>query len=245
MTQHTEPTTHQEQPEQQGVSVRASVRRRVLALTAPGGWLDRRRLELAAGLDDFAGAEPWVRAGAYLVAAALAVLLLGTAGGILLNAAGALIGAVHLPQDLPAGGDNLRTAVTGPVHTYLIAHQAYPLTAAAAYGAWKTVGLVAALLAFLTRGAVARLGWTAWSCATLAMVWSAAPPSGRPVAVGLTATALTVISLFALRGLSFSLRPVVVTRADVQPQITIQTPEPKTARPRASVPAPGSPFDQR
>ncbi|MER5353439.1 hypothetical protein ABT093_24275 [Kitasatospora sp. NPDC002551] len=245
MNQHTEPTAPQEQPEQPGVSVRESARRRVLALTAPGGWLDRRRLELAAALDDFTGAEPWVRAGAYLVVTVLAVLVLGTAGGILLNAAGAVIGAVHLPQDLPAGGDGLRAAITAPVHTYLGAHTADPLTPDTAYGAWKTVGLVAALLAFLTQGAVARLGWTAWSGATLAMVWSAAPPSGRPVAVGLTATAITAVSLFALRGLSFSLRPVVVNRTDVQPQITIQTPEPKTARPRAAVPAPGSPFDQR
>ncbi|MFD4198803.1 MULTISPECIES: hypothetical protein [Actinomycetes] len=241
MNQHTEPTL-QEQP---SVSVRESARRRARALTAPGGWLDRRRRELAAGLDDFTGAEPWVRALAYLTVITLAVLVLGTVGGILFNAAGAVIDAVHLPQDLPAGGDDLRTAITGPIHTYLIAHQAYPLTPATVYGAWKTVGLIAALLAFITRRAIARAGWTAWSAATLAMVWSAAPEAGRPVAVGLTAAAITAVSLFALRGLTFSLRPMVINRTDVQPQITIQTPEPKTARPRPTVPAPGSPFDQR
>jgi len=242
VNQHTEPTAHQEQP---SASVREAAGRRVRTLTAPGGWLDRRRRQLAAGLDDFAGAEPWVRTLAYLTAIAFAVLVLGTVGGILFNAASAVIGAVHLPQDLPAGGDGLRVAVTGPIHTYLIAHQAYPLTAATAYGAWKTVGLVAALLAFITRGSVARLGWTAWSCATLAMVWQAAPETGRPVSVGLTAAAVTVISLFALRGISFSLRPMVINRTEVQPQITIQAPEIKTARPRPAVPSPGSPFDQR
>ncbi|MFE7524673.1 hypothetical protein ACFU7Y_03015 [Kitasatospora sp. NPDC057542] len=242
MTQHTEPTAPQEQP---NVSVRESARRRVRILTAPGGWLDRRRRELAAGLDDFSGAEPWVRALAYLIAIALAILVLGTVGGILFNAAGAVIGAVHLPQDLPAGGDGLRVAVTGPIHAYLIAHQAYPLTAAAAYGVWKTLGLVAALVAFITKGAIARASWTAWSCATLAMVWSAAPEAGRPVAVGLTAAAIAIVSLFALRGLTFSLRPMVINRTDVQPQITIQAPEPKTARPRPAVPAPTSLFDQR
>ena len=108
---------------------------------------------------------------------------------------------------------------------------------------WKTAGLVAALLAFLTQGAVARAGWTAWSCATLAMVWNAAPEAGRPVAAGLTALAIAAVSLFALRGLSISLRPMVINRTDVQPQITIQTPEPKTAQHRPAVPAPGSPFD--
>ncbi|GAA2815376.1 hypothetical protein GCM10010441_45010 [Kitasatospora paracochleata] len=242
MNQHTEPTAPQEQP---SVSVRESARRRARAVTAPDGLLDRRRRELAVGLDDFAGAEPWVRGLAYLTAIAFAVLVLGTVGGILLDAAGAVIGAVHLPQDLPAGSDGLRAAITGPIHAYLIAHQAYPLTAATAYGAWKTVGLLAALLAFLTQGAVARAGWTAWSCATLAMVWQAAPGAGRPVAVGLTATAIALVSLFALRGLSFSLRSMVINRTEVQPQITIQTPEPKTARPRPAVPAPGSRFDQR
>ncbi|MFJ4672826.1 hypothetical protein [Kitasatospora purpeofusca] len=243
MNQHTEPTAPQEQP---SASVRAAAGRRARALTAPGGWLDRRRREVVGGLDDFAGAEPWVRALAYLVAVTLAVLVLGTVGGILLNAAADLIGAVHLPQDLPAGGDGLRVAVTGPIHTYLIAHQTYPLTAATAYGAWKTVGLVAALLAFLTQGAVARLAWTAWSCATLAMVWNAAPDTGRPVAVGLTAAGIAAVSLFALRGISFSLRPTVITRTDVAPQITVQMPEPRTAtRARPAVPAPTGPFDQR
>ncbi|MFJ6384692.1 hypothetical protein ACIQI7_32380 [Kitasatospora sp. NPDC092039] len=242
MTQHTEPTALQEQP---SVSVRESARRRARALTAPGGWLDRRRRELAAGFDDFAGAEPWVRTLAYLTAITLAVLVVGTVGGILLNAAAAVIDAVHLPQNLPAGGDGLRVAVTGPIHAYLIAHQAYPLTPDTVYGAWKTLGLLAALLAFITRSAIARASWTAWATATLAMVWSAAPEAGRPVAVGLTAAAIAVVSLFALRGLSFSVRPMVINRTEVQPQITIQAPETKTARPRPAVPAPGSPFDPR
>ncbi|MGY0466843.1 hypothetical protein ACW14Y_42290 [Kitasatospora sp. cg17-2] len=246
MNQHTEPTTDSE--EQPSVSVREAAGRRVRALSAPGGWLDERRRELAAGLDDFAGAEPWVRGLAYLITITLAVLVLGTVGGILLNGAGALVGAIHLPQDLPADGDGLRTAVTGPIHTYLIAHQTYPLTAATAYGAWKTVGLVAALLAFLTQGAVARLAWTAWSCATLAMVWQATPDTGRPVATGLTAAGIAAVSLFALRGISFSLRPTVINRTDVAPQITVHTPEPQptpTPARLAALPNPAAPFDHR
>ncbi|MFE2727055.1 hypothetical protein [Kitasatospora sp. NPDC059327] len=243
-TDHSEPATASEA--KPSPSVREAAGRRARALTAPGGWLDQRRRDIAHGLDDFTTAEPWVRALTYLTAITLAVLLLGTIGGILLNAAGAVIGAAHLPQDLPAGGDGLRAAITGPIHAYLIAHQTYPLTPDTVYGAWKTVGLLAALLAFLTQSAVARLAWSAWSCATLAMVWSAAPEAGRPVATGLTAAAIATVSLFALRGLSFSLRPTVITRTEVAPQITIQTPEPKAAyRARPAVPAPTGPFDQR
>ncbi|MFB7675280.1 hypothetical protein ACFC26_28100 [Kitasatospora purpeofusca] len=247
MNQHTdrsEPVGAEAQP---SPSIREAASRRARALTAPGGWLDERRRDVVDALDDFTGAEPWVRALTYLGAVTLAVLVLGTVGGILLNGAGALVGAIHLPQDLPADGDGLRTAVTGPIHTYLAAHTPAPLTAATAYDAWKTVGVAAALIAFLTRGAVARITWTAWSGATLAMVWSGAPDTGRPVATGLTAAALALVSLFALRGISFSLRPTVITRTDVAPQITVQMPEPKTAtraRPSA-VPAPTGPFDQR
>ncbi|MFD5084338.1 hypothetical protein ACFWOG_17075 [Kitasatospora sp. NPDC058406] len=249
-TDHSEPTTAPGARPSRSIREAAGCRAR--ALTAPGGWLDRRRREVVDGLDDPAGAEPWVRAVAFLAVVTLAVLVLGTVGGILLNGAGALVGAIHVPQDLPADGDGLRAAITGPVHTYLAAHTPAPLTEATAYGAWKTVGLVTALLAFLTRGAVARAGWTAWSVASLAMVWSAADPAGRPVATGLTAAALTAASLVALRGLSFSLRPTVTTHTEMAPQITIQTPEPTPAPAPAPAPArlaalpnPGGPFDHR
>ncbi|MET9402102.1 hypothetical protein [Kitasatospora sp. NPDC002965] len=231
-------------------TLREAAARSARRLTAPGGRLDRRRRELTAALDDWDTAERWVRALAYTVALAAAALVLGTASGILLQAAAAVIGAVHLPEHIPGEGDGLAAAITGPVHTYLAAHTPAPLTEATAYGAWKTVGLVAGLLAFLTRGAVARAGWTAWSVASLAMVWSAADPAGRPVATGLTAAALTAASLFALRGISFSLRPTVTTHTEVAPQITIQTPEPTPAPAPAParlavLPNPPGPFDHR
>lgn len=242
-TEHSEPTTAEAQP---SPSIREAAGRRARALTAPGGWLDRRRRELVTGLDDFSGAEPWVRALSYFIGTAFVVLVLGTVGGVLLNGAAAVMGAIHLPEHIPGAGDGLRAAITGPIRTYLAAHTPEPLTEATAYGAWKTVGVLVGLLAFLTQGAVPRLAWLAWSCATLAMVWQASPEAGRPVATGLTAAAIAVVSLFALRGISFSLRPTVISRTDVAPQITIQTPEPKTVtRARPAVPAPSGPFDQR
>ncbi|MEU8926991.1 hypothetical protein AB0D10_39750 [Kitasatospora sp. NPDC048545] len=247
MNQHTEYSEPDNTEAQPSPSIREAAGRRARALTAPGGWLDKRRSDVVDGLDDFATAEPWVRGLTFLVGTAFAVLVLGTVGGILLNGAAAVMGAIHLPEHIPGSGDGLRAAITGPIHTYLAAHLPAPLTEATAYGAWKTVGVVVGLLAFLSQGAVARLAWSAWSCATLAMVWQAAPVAGRPVATGLTAAALAVVSLFALRGISFSLRPTVINRTDVAPQITIQAPEPKTvtrARPTV-VPAPTGPFDQR
>ncbi|MFD9592018.1 hypothetical protein ACFWA9_04575 [Kitasatospora sp. NPDC059973] len=246
MNQHTEHSEPVSTEAQSSPSVREAAGRRARALTAPGGWLDQRRRELAGGLDDFATAESWVRGLTFLGGITVAVLVLGTIGGILLNGAAAVMGAIHLPEHIPGAGDGLRAAITGPIHTYLAAHLPATLTEATAYGAWKTVGVVVGLIAFLTQGAVARLAWSAWACATLAMVWNAAPEAGRPVDTGLTAAALAVVSLFALRGISFSLRPTVINRTEVQPQITIQAPEPKTVtRARPAVPAPSGPFDQR
>lgn len=207
-----------------------AARRRLNTLTAPGGWLDQRRQDVINGLDDFTTAEPWVRGTAYLLAITLAVVVLGTAGGVLLNAAGAVIDAIHLPQALGAT-TGLRTALTTPVHTYLDAHTADPLTPATAYAAWKTTGVALFLVAFLGRIPVARLAWTAWSIATLAMIWQATPEAGRTVATGAAAAVLTAASLLALRGLSFSLRPMVINRTEIQPQqITIQVPETKPTR---------------
>ncbi|GAA2154278.1 hypothetical protein GCM10009760_53030 [Kitasatospora kazusensis] len=233
-------TQHQNQPtDPASGTLREAAARRAQQLTAPGGWSDRRRRELVAALDDFSTAQPWVRALAYALALAAGALVLGTVGGILLNAAAALVGAVHLPQHIPGTGDGLATTITRPVHTYLDSSSGHlPLTATTAYAAWKTFGLAAGFLAFASQAAMARLAWTTWSAATLAMVWQAAPEAGRPVATGLTAAAIIAVSLFALRGISFSLRPLVINRTDVQPQITIQTPE-RTRH------CPTGPFDQR
>ncbi|MEV8099450.1 hypothetical protein [Kitasatospora sp. NPDC085879] len=222
--------------------------RRVRTATAPGGWLDRRRRELAAAVDDFSTAERWVRATAYTLALATAALVLGTAGGILLQAAATVIGAAHLPEHIPGTGDGLAATITRPVHTYLTGRTPAPLTETTAYGTWKTTGLIVGFFSFASRAATWRLAWTAWSAATLAMVWNGTDPNARSVAVGITATALTAASALALRGIQLTLRPLVINRTDVQPHITVHTPEPKPAPEPArlaSLPNPAGPFDHR
>ncbi|ARF83239.1 hypothetical protein ACIG0C_30260 [Kitasatospora aureofaciens] len=193
-------------------TLRAAAAQRARKLTAPGSVLDRRRREVLAALNgDWDDAQPWIKAVVYLLALTAGVLLLAAAGGILLTALTDLVNAVHLPTTLPAHSTGLVRTVTDPVHRYLAARTAgvLPVTGTAAYTLWKATGLAAALIAFVTRGATARLAWTAWSCAALAMVWAGTDPAGRPVAVGITAAAIAFVSLFALRGLSFSLRPVI------------------------------------
>ncbi|MFI9365992.1 hypothetical protein ACIG5E_33815 [Kitasatospora sp. NPDC053057] len=234
--------------EQHPGTLREAAARRLRRLTAPGGWLDQRRRELTAAINDWDSAERWVRVLAYTVALAAAALVLGTAGGILLQAAAALIGAVHLPEHIPGTGDGLAATITHPVHAYLAAHTPAPLTAATAYGAWKTFGLAAGALACFSQAATWRLAWTSWSVATVAMVWSGTDPAGRPVAVGITTAALAAASALALRGISFTLRPLVINRTEVQPQITVQAPAPQPSPGPVrltSLPNPSGPFDQR
>ncbi|MFF2927168.1 MULTISPECIES: hypothetical protein [Bacillati] len=104
----------------------------------------------------------------------------------------------------------LRT-IDQPVHDYLATHAAgLPLSAATAYTLWQFIGLGSLALGFLTGATGARLTWTTYGAATVAMVWTQTPATGREVATGLAVLAWTATSTLALRGLS--LRPVLVTR---------------------------------
>ncbi|MEF3117587.1 hypothetical protein [Streptomyces chrestomyceticus] len=106
--------------------------------------------------------------------------------------------------------------------------------------AWQAVGAVSLLLGFL-RFTGARLTWTAWGAATVAMVWAGAPGPGRQVAVGITLLAWAVLSLFALRGLS--LFPAAFVHVDVHnqappaPQVRAEIHLPKAA------PTPHKPYN--
>ncbi|MFC8454204.1 hypothetical protein [Kitasatospora sp. NPDC057223] len=210
-------------------TLREAAAKRLQQLTAPGSALDRRRRELVDSLNgDWRHAAPWIKTLAYLIAAAAGFLLLATVGGILLNAVTDLVNGIHLPADWAAtdtGG--LAQTITDPVHRFLDARTAtLPVTGTTAYTLWKTAGLAAGLLAFASRATTARLAWSAWSASTLAVVWTATDPAGRPVAAGITATAIAAASLLALRGISFSLRPVLhtSTRTDVAPVIHVTIP---------------------
>ena len=116
-----------------------------------------------------------------------------------------------LPWSTPTSYDHtgLLATIDQPVRAYLATHtQTLPITATTAYSTWQAVGVAAFLLGYL-RNTPARLAWTAWGVATVAMVWSATPEPGRQVAAGITVFTWTTLSLLALRGISFT-RPVRV-----------------------------------
>ncbi|GAB1331706.1 hypothetical protein [Streptomyces sennicomposti] len=126
-----------------------------------------------------------------------------------------------LPWSTPTSDDHtgLLATIDQPVRSYLATHtQTLPITATTAYSTWQAIGVVAFLLGYL-RNTPARLTWTAWGAATVAMVWIATPGPGRQVAAGIAVLAWTALSVLALRGIRFT-RPVFV---DVQ--VDVPAPE--------------------
>ncbi|MFM9812803.1 hypothetical protein ACKI16_30350 [Streptomyces scabiei] len=116
-----------------------------------------------------------------------------------------------LPWSTPTDDDHtgLLATIDQPVRSYLATHtRALPITATTAYSTWQAIGVVAFLLGYL-RNTPARLTWTAWGAATVAMVWYSSPEPGRQVAAGIAVLAWSALSVLALRGISFA-RPVFV-----------------------------------
>ncbi|WP_331727254.1 hypothetical protein OG871_39855 (plasmid) [Kitasatospora sp. NBC_00374] len=242
MNNHTPTTTEPTQPTHAVAAapaagrrtLRAAARARWAKATAPGTFLDRRREDLVEALDHgWRGSARWVRILAGVLIAAF--VLYGSV---------ALYSIAH--HVLAQSGENARIvgitdSITGPVRLYLDQHTAgLPISGADTYIVWKATGVLTALLSFLLGSAVPRLAWTSWSAATLATVWQASPDSGRTVATALTAAALAAVSIPALRGLSFSLRPQVTIHRTVVRKVPVTG---RPARSRAAVPSPRTPFD--
>ncbi|MFE2943400.1 hypothetical protein ACFXKG_30755 [Streptomyces sp. NPDC059255] len=180
------------------------------------GWLDTRLHEIrTAPQHGWKLMATWIRT-TITVTGLLAVLLaLRWIGDTLLDWAHAL------PWPMPTDPTGLLTTIDQPVHTYLASRTAtLPVTATTAYAAWQAVGASAFVLGFL-RSTGARLTWTAWGAATVAMVWHGTPEPGRQVAAGIAVLAWTTASALALRGLN--LRPRVFADIHVPaPQVTVQ-----------------------
>ncbi|MFE9360334.1 hypothetical protein ACFYPB_40555 [Streptomyces olivaceoviridis] len=155
-----------------------------------------------------------------------------------------VIGLAHaLPWPTPTDRDHtgLLATIDQPVRDYLTEHtRALPVTATTAYSTWQAVGAVSLLLGFF-HSSGARLTWIIWGAATVGMVWTTSPDSGRAVAAGIALLAWAALSLFALRGLSFS--PAAFIQVDVHnqappaPEVEVRAeihmpkPEPTTYKP--------------
>ncbi|MGW0647950.1 hypothetical protein ACWD4T_03960 [Streptomyces umbrinus] len=180
------------------------------------GWLGRRlndlRMAPTYGWRLMAG---WIKAVIVIGVAAAVFFTLYGIGTTVIDTARAL------PWSTPTGNDHtgLLATIDQPIRSYLATRtQALPITATTAYSTWQAVGVVAFLLGYL-HNTPARLAWTAWGAATVAMVWIGTPEPGRQVAAGIAFLAWTALSVLALRGISFT-RPVFV-------DVTVDVPAPE------------------
>jgi hypothetical protein len=174
-----------------------------------GPALRRRRSDLEEALEGGWDLTPtWVKVAAYL---ALTVLLSTPAVALVVDT---VFDAYHRVVGVHTG---LAAMVTAPVQSFLQSHDAgLSMSAASLYGLWQLAGVVL-MVAALFGSVIGRIAWVAYGTGTGAMVWCATAPAGRPVAVAVVALLWALISVVALKGLSWP-RPLNITN------ITNQTP---------------------
>ncbi|WP_158697913.1 hypothetical protein [Streptomyces prunicolor] len=212
-------------------SRRAALRRRWTAAWSDGGVLHRRWEDLrAAPQAGWHGMANWIKAVLAATVTAVFVLLMSHAGTAVFTAVQQMLGAVPAVDGPGHVVAAVRATLTDPVHSYLADHsKALPLTEPVAYALWQATGLTALAGGCLTRNNALHMTWVGWGAVSVAMIWSATPDSGRPVAAGAAALAWCLASTLALRGLPRRRTSTPYgTVAVYQPHITVHLP-PATA----------------
>ncbi|MGW0607796.1 hypothetical protein [Streptomyces sp. NPDC002640] len=179
---------------------------------------------LSAPDDGLRHMAPWLRAVLMVTGVSFVVLMAKGAGEVLLQALHQILTAVPKVQVGVDTSNGVAAVVDQPVRTYISQHSAgLPVAASTVYTLWLLTGITGLLLGFLTRNNGARAMWTAWGAATVFMVWTATPDTSRPVAASLAALAWTLLSAFALRGLTLRHRVVAwrPAKVTVKPEIHV------------------------
>ncbi|MCT2547383.1 hypothetical protein [Streptomyces atratus] len=176
------------------------------------------------------GMANWIKAVLGLAGICTVIILLDGATDALADAMRRLLSAAPRVEIGADTSNTVFAVVDQPIRTYIAAHTAsLPISASTIYTVWQVVGLFGLIGGFL-RSSGARLTWTAWGAASIAMVYSTTPADGRTIATGLAALAWTAASALALRGLT--LRPSLFIH-NTAPGIEL--------RPEIHVPAPVAP----
>ncbi|MFE7757632.1 hypothetical protein [Streptomyces sp. NPDC057429] len=185
-------------------------------------WEDLRR----APQGGWHGMAHWIKAVIGVAGICLVILLLDGATDVLADAMHHLLTAAH---DVQVGTDTT-TGVWGvidnPVRTYIATHSAsLTISASTIYTLWQATGLFGLIGGWFSMTG-ARLTWTLWGAATIAMTWTTAPTDSRTIATGITVLAWTAASTLALHGLTLRASSFVHVRndaptIDVRPQVHI------------------------
>ncbi|MCM2424199.1 hypothetical protein [Streptomyces sp. RKAG293] len=173
------------------------------------------------------GMATWVKSALGLAGICFVILLLDAATDVLAHDLRRLLTAVPRVQVSEDTSTGVFAVVDQPIRSYIAAHCAsLQISASTVYTLWQIVGLFGLVGGFF-RSSGARLTWTAWGAASIAMVYSSAPADGRTIATGLAVLAWTATSAFALRGLT--LRPTFFTHIhnaghQIEPHIHLPAP---------------------
>lgn len=174
-------------------------------------WLSRRGQEIRKALTrGWDSAEPWIKAVCIGLTATLLYPALALTVTLALEVADAITRSIaHLLGHLQHAG--IAATVLDPIGRYITAHSAgLPVSATTVGWLWEFTGAGLWLTSALG-SPISRLLWCGYGAGTAAMVCSASPDPGRPVATTITAAIWGAASLIALKGLN--LRPFVYVDA--------------------------------
>ncbi|MGW1520768.1 hypothetical protein [Streptomyces sp. NPDC002287] len=172
----------------------------------------------------FRNMAPWLRTVAAVAALSFVVLLAQAAGDVLLQALHQLLTAAPKVQIGVDTSHGVFAVMDQPVRTYIAQHATgLPVQGSTVYTLWQLTGIVGLVLGFLTRNNAVRALWAAHGAATVWMVWTATPDTSRPVAVALAVLAWTLLSAFAMRGLTLRRPAADPANVTVNPQIHVPT----------------------
>ncbi|CAL9671462.1 hypothetical protein [Streptomyces sp. enrichment culture] len=201
---------------------------------------------LSAPKDGFRYMAPWLRAVLMVAGVSFVVLMAKAAGEVVLEGLHQLLTAVPKVQVGVDTSSGVFAIVDQPVRTYIAQHSAgLPVAASTVYTLWLLTGITGLVLGYLSRNNGVRAMWAGWGAASVFMVWTATPATSRPIAVGLAVLAWTVLSAFAMRGLTLRRRvgrPARPARVSVRPEIHVHVPAPAPAPVVEQHPHSGCPF---
>ncbi|MEU1567979.1 hypothetical protein ABZ504_48035 [Streptomyces mirabilis] len=178
-------------------------------------WEDVR----CARYDGWHGMARWLKALIIVTALSFVVLAAKAAGIVVLDALQRLLTAAPRVQVGTDTSSGVWAVVDRPVRTYIAQHSAgLPVSGSTVYTLWVLTGITALILGWISRNNGVRLTWLAHGTASVWMVWTATPHTSRPVAAALTVFAWTLLSAFALRGMTLRRRIAYPARVAVRPE---------------------------
>lgn len=160
-----------------------------------------------ARIDGWHGMANWLKTLLTVTGLSIAVLAAKTAATVVLDSLHQLLTAAPKVEVATDTSSGVWAVIDQPVRTYIAQHSAgLAISGSTVYTLWQLTAIVALVLGFLSRNNGVRLTWATHGAATVWMVWTTTPHASRTVAAALAVLAWTLLSAFALRGMTLRRR---------------------------------------